>query len=203
MERSQQASMGSDAELLARLRSNDDAAYEELVQRYGARMLAAARRILGNDEDAADALQDALLSAFKALASFDGASGLGTWIHRIAINAALMKLRSGRRRREESIDPLLPAYTEFGHRIESPRAAPDTAAAPAVQAEMAALVRRAIDRLPENHRIALVLRDIEQFENEELARRLGITVNAAKIRVHRARQALREMLAPFVSEEDA
>jgi RNA polymerase sigma-70 factor (ECF subfamily) len=186
--------------ILERLRAGDDAAYEELIRTNGGRMLVAARRILPTDEDAQDAVQDAFLSAFKKIDTFQGQSKLGTWLHRIAINAALMRLRSLRRRKEQDVDDLLPRFLEGGHFVEMPKRWSEAADAPAVQNEIRAAVREGIESLPENYRIALLLRDIEGLDNTELAEQLGVSVNAAKIRVHRARLALREVLDPHLAE---
>src|SRR5262245_52013552 len=133
-----------DARLLTQLRAGDDAAYELLVRTYGARMLAAARRICGNDEEAQDALQDAFLSAFRALPEFQGQSALGTWLHRIAINAALMRLRSSRRREDRDaidVDELLPRFTAGGHHEQAPRTWSESADIGAQRSETRALVR--------------------------------------------------------------
>src|SRR5690242_18802853 len=81
------------ADLLARLQANDGAAFEECVRAYGGRLLVVAKRMLRNDEDAADAVQDAFLSAFKGISEFRGGSQLATWLHRIVVNAALSRLR--------------------------------------------------------------------------------------------------------------
>lgn len=197
------SSQHDDGELLVRLRSGETQAYAELVERHGPRLLAVIRRIIVQRDDAEDALQDAFVSAFKSLATFQGDSQLGTWLHRIAVNAALMKRRAAHRRGEVHVDPELPKFTEFGHWERTPRAWSESAAEPTLRAELRDVVRSAIERLPENHRIALVLRDIEELDNSEVAHRLGITVNAAKIRVHRARQALRELLDVHFSPEDA
>src|SRR5260370_15276452 len=104
--------------LLAGLRADDEAAYEEVVRRYSPRLLAAARRILQNEEDAREALQDAYLSAFRSLESFEGHAQLATWLHRITVNAALMKLRSRRRRPARPISDLLPRFHDDGHQAE-------------------------------------------------------------------------------------
>lgn len=190
-----------DVALLERLRGGEEAAFGELVEAFAGRMLAATRRILANDEDAQDAVQDAFLSAFKALDGFHGDSRLGTWLHRIAINAALMKLRSQRRRNEHGIETLLPQFKDGdGHFEVSPRRWAEPADDPVVREESRAVVRAGIDQLPDNYRIALVLRDIEGLGTEEVAERLGVSVNAAKIRVHRARQALRTLLDPHFGE---
>lgn len=187
-----------DSELLARLRAGDDLAYEELVRLYGGRMLAAARRILTSEEDAAEVVQEAFLSAFKALPSFQGDSKVGTWLHRIAINAALMRLR-GIKRREGRIEDLLPSYTENGGFAQMPDPWSEDVDARLLRDEARDQVRARIDELPENYRVALLLRDIEGYSNEELAEALGVSVNAAKIRVHRARQALRTLLDSYVN----
>lgn len=184
--------------LLASLRAGDDAAYEEIVRLYGGRMLAAARRILASDDDAAEVVQEAFLSAFKAIDRFQGDSKIGTWLHRIAINAALMRLRS-LKRREGRIEDLLPSYTETGGFAAMPDPWSEDVDARLLRDEARDVVRARIDELPENYRVALLLRDIEGFTNEELAEALGVTVNAAKIRVHRARQALRTLLDSYVN----
>src|SRR5262245_986325 len=93
-----------EAALLEGLRAGDEATYAKLVRSYGGRLLAAARRILANEDDAREAVQDAFLSTFRALDSFAGQARLSTWLHRIVINAALAKLRRRQRKPELSID---------------------------------------------------------------------------------------------------
>jgi RNA polymerase sigma-70 factor, ECF subfamily len=188
----------SDAEgeaLLDALRRQDPAAVERLVREQTPRMLAVARRMLRNEEDARDAVQDAFLCAFRSLDGFEQASALSTWLHRIVVNAALMKLRTRRRRPEESIEPLLPQFLEDGHHASNPR---EWMPADALleRRETRELVRAAIDRLPESYRTILLLRDIEEMDTEETGRALDLTPAAVKVRLHRARQALRTLLDP-------
>ena len=134
--------------LLARLRAGDESCFEELVRRTSPRLLATLRRMLRSEEDARDALQETFLAAFRALETFEGQSRLSTWLHRIAVNAALMKLRSSRRHPEESIDDLLPRFDANGHRVLEP-AGPAVATEEVLDGErQRALVRRCIDRLP-------------------------------------------------------
>src|SRR5262245_7140411 len=109
-------STANDADLLAPLRAGNAAAFETLVCRHGGRLLSVARRIVANDEDAQDVLQETFISAFKALDKFDGRSQLGSWLHRIAVNCALQKLRARRRKPSRSIDDLLPTFQDDGHR---------------------------------------------------------------------------------------
>lgn len=184
---------------LAALRAGDDLAYERLVREHGGRMLAVARRILRNDEEASDTLQEAFLLAFRGLARFQGASRLSTWLHRIVVNAALMKLRGRRAHPEESIEPLLPTFLEDGHPSGWYTEWPDRPDRELARGEVVELVRRTIDRLPETYRTVLLLRDIEELDTGEVAEMLGVTANAVKIRLHRARQALREQIHPSMS----
>ena len=104
-----------EANLLAGLRAGRDEAYRELVHRYGGRLLAVARRIVRSEDEALDALQDALVQAFRNLDGFAAQSRLSTWLHRITVNAALMRIRRRRSRPEEPIEPLLPVFLEDGH----------------------------------------------------------------------------------------
>jgi RNA polymerase sigma-70 factor (ECF subfamily) len=140
-------------------------------------------------------VQDAFFCAFRSLGKFEGGCALSTWLHRIVVNAALVKLRTRRRRPEESIEPLLPRFLEDGHHVARP-----SEWMPAdlllERRETRELVRAAIDRLPESYRTILLLRDIEEMDTEETARALDITPTAAKVRLHRARQALRTLLDP-------
>lgn len=186
--------VADEAELLAELRAGSERAYSELVRRHGGRLLAVARRILRSDEEALDAVQDALIQAFRNLDGFAGQARLSTWLHRITVNAALMRIRRRRSRPEEPIDSLLPAFVEDGHSAVQFRDWDESPESALARAEVRAAVRAAIDRLPESYRTVLVLRDIEELETAEVAELLGITANAVKIRLHRARQALRTML---------
>ncbi len=180
--------------LLARLRAGEQAAFEDVVRTCSGRMLATARRILRSEEEARDALQDAFLAAFRALPSFDGAAQLSTWLHRIVVNAALMRLRSRRRHPEASIEDLLPRFDVEGHRVD-PDDRPDLLCeAAAESAHTRALVRACVARLPEAYRCVLLLRDFEELGTEETAAELGISASAVKTRLHRARAALKTLL---------
>lgn len=190
-----------EASLLSGLRASDQAAYETLVRTYSSRLLAVTRRFLSNEEDARDALQDAFLSAFRALHTFAEGSLLSTWLHRIAVNAALMKLRTRRRRPEDLIEDLLPTFVEDGHRANPGPDWKEPAEIALQRQESRILVHECIDRLPETYRTVLLLRDIEELDTEEVARLLAISPNAVKIRLHRARQALRELLDPHFRED--
>lgn len=185
-----------DAALVARLRAGDDAAYEQVVRTYSGRLLAVTRRILGTEEDARDAVQDAFLNAFKSFDRFEGNSKLSTWLHRIAVNAALMKLRTRKRKPEQSIEAMLPSFLDDGHHQERFASWDEPVDKALERAEIRDIVRKKIEELPDSYRTVLVLRDIEGLDTEEAAKMLGLSPNAAKIRLHRARQALRTLLSP-------
>jgi RNA polymerase sigma-70 factor, ECF subfamily len=183
-----------DATLVIRLRAGDETAFELMVRTYGGRLLAVARGLLRHDDDAQDCVQSAYISAFKGLATFNGGCQLSTWLHRIVVNAALMKLRTRRRKPEESIEPLLPTFLEDGHHTEDFSEWAAQADRLFEAKETGSAVRAAISELPESYRTVLVLRDIQELSTEEVAAKLGVTSNAVKIRLHRARQALGTVL---------
>jgi RNA polymerase sigma-70 factor (ECF subfamily) len=188
------AAPGDEQTLVAALRAGHDWAFEAMIRLYGARLLAVARRMCGNDEDARDVLQSAYLSAFRALPAFAGTAQLSTWLHRIVVNAALMRLRSKRRKPEQSIEALLPAFQDDGHHVEQF----SEWALPADQLmereDVRVAVRGCIAQLPDSYREVLMLRDIEELSTDDVARLLNVTPNTVKVRLHRARQALSTLL---------
>ena len=157
----------SDAMLVARLQAGDPDAYETLVRIHGGRLLSVARRFLANNEDAQDAVQEAFIKAFRAIGTFEERAQLHTWLHRILVNTALMKIRSRKRRPEESIDDLLPTFDADGHQTTESREWSD---AIFEHKETAAMVRHAIAKLPDHYRVVLMLRDIEERDTMETAR---------------------------------
>lgn len=181
-------------ELIARLKAGEGDAFEQLVRTYGGRLLSVARRFVRNDADAQDIVQAAYLSAFRSVRQFEGNCQIGTWLHRIVVNQALMKLRTRRRKPEESLDPLLPAFQDDGHHVEQFADWCAPADVLLERQETRATVRACIDLLPENYRTVLMLRDIEEVPTQEVAQLLNLTPTAVKVRLHRARQALSTLL---------
>jgi RNA polymerase sigma-70 factor (ECF subfamily) len=193
--RAQRSSDGEgEATLIERLRRGEQTAFSELVEANSGRLLAVAQRILRNEHEAHDAVQEAFLMAFKGLAAFNGSAKLSTWLHRIAVNACLMRLRRRKHRPEQSIDDLLPRFDETGHWAEEPGGAAAPTDELLERRETRIAVRRCIDRLPETYRTVLLMRDIEDLDTDAVAELLSITPNAVKIRLHRARQALRTLI---------
>ena len=184
--------------LVEQLRGGDAAALEQLMECYAARVYRLVHGITRNLADAEEVVQDVFLSLFRKIDAFERRSALGTWIYRIATNAALNKRRGKRSEVEVSLEEHLPKFREDGHR-EGDRAflLADWSQTPEeelLSREGRATLSRAIDGLPEHYRAVLVLRDVEGLSNEEAAEILDESVASVKSRLHRARMALREQL---------
>jgi RNA polymerase sigma-70 factor, ECF subfamily len=190
------AENAADLKLVAAIRSGDPMAFETIVRKHGGRMLATAKRFLPCEQDACDAVQDAFLSAFKSITTFNGDSQIATWLHRIVVNASLMRLRSNVRRATCSIENLLPTFDRTGHHAHLVGSIESCPTAGMIADEIRSQVRGAIDSLPEDYRRVVLLRDIEQIDTESTASLLGVSTAVVKTRLHRARQALRTLLEP-------
>jgi len=182
--------------LIAGLQAHDSGAFETLLRVHGPRLLRLGRRFLQSEEDARDALQDAMVAVHRSIGAFQSSAALSTWLHRIMVNASLMRLRARRRHPEEDLEELLPRFKADGHQLEPSVPWSESADAVLEREELRAAVRAAIEKLPDAFRIVLVLRDIEEMSTAETAEILGTTKNVVKIRLHRARQALRTLLDP-------
>ncbi|HHB90398.1 MAG TPA: sigma-70 family RNA polymerase sigma factor [Anaerolineae bacterium] len=186
-----------EASLLEALKRGEPEACACLVKQYAPRVYAIAIRMLNDPDDAEEVLQETFISACKNIHKFEGRSALGTWLHRIATNAALMHLRK-RKHREVSLDePIEMAGGEDIYReVEDGSLAPDDHA---MNSEVRDMLEKAIAQLPETLRAVFILREIEGYSTEETANILGISVSATKVRLHRARLRLRELLAPYLA----
>jgi RNA polymerase sigma-70 factor (ECF subfamily) len=183
---------------IERLRAGDAAAFETLVRTHMPAMLRVARRFMHSEEDARDVVQDAFVSAYRSIGSFGANARLSTWLHRIVVNAALQRLRSKRRHPEEDIEELLPRFRDDGHQVVASEPWAENAETIVGRMELQEIVRNAIDQLPDTSREVLLLRDIEELSTDEAAEVLNVTPNAVKVRLHRARQALRALLDPYM-----
>lgn len=153
--------------------------------------------ITRNSADAEEVCQDVFLNAFKKIEGFEGKSSLGTWLYRIATNAALMKIRGKSSSAEVPWDDILPRFSEEGsHLTPVPDWSKDPEAA-LLQTELRTVLRRALEELPSEYRAAVVLRDVEGLPTDEAAKALDLTVPALKARLHRGRLFLRGRLAEY------
>jgi RNA polymerase sigma-70 factor (ECF subfamily) len=183
-----------DRSLVEGLIASKPEAFEKLVRDFSPRLLATANRVLRDSDEAQDAVQDALISVWKDIRQFQGTASLSTWAHRIVINACLTRMRSSRAQREVSIadegssfsvafEGLPAAWSEPGPNLEK-------------RVAMRRSIQRALDEIPEEFRIVLLLRDVEELSSRETAEKLGITDALVRQRLHRARTIMAEMLRP-------
>ncbi len=179
----------------------DAVAAEQLVRDNIAWMLALAERMLRDRGLAEDAVQEAFISALRGLSRFEGRSSIKTWLHRITVNASLTKLRQLKRLAEKPIDEHLPEFDRQECRIEAPWPYLATVQEVLENAELRARVNAGIDELPDSYRIVLQLRDIEGYATREVAALLEISEANVKVRLHRARAALKKLLEPILRGE--
>jgi len=192
-----------DVQLVARLKKRDRSALEELVQVHGAKMYGVALQFMRNETDAREVMQDALVSIWNKIGSFEGKSAFTSWIYRVTANAGLMALRKKKRHENDiSLDAVgsddddapLPAL-----QLSDKKPLPDKVV---MTGELGDQVRAAIDQLPEPYRVAVLLRDVEELPMAEVMQETGLSEPALKSRLHRARLALREALLPYLKGQD-
>lgn len=190
-----------DRELLARAQAGDMSAFEALVGRHEDKVYGLALRMTRSEADAAEITQDTFLSAYQHLSEFRGEAAFGSWVHRIAANNALMRLRRQKVLDIVSDDLAGPEFTERGSLAEPPesdwsRRADDQL----LDEELGRAIQTATDALPEGYREVFLLKDVEGLSYEEISEMVGISVPAVKSRLHRARLALREAIDAFYKE---
>lgn len=188
-----------EAALIAALKRGEEKAFEALVRQHGDYLYRVALRVTRSETEAGEAVQEALINAFRSIGGFESRSTLKTWLHRLVVNSALTRLRSIERRAEVSIDELVPE-------IDDVREEPEWNFVESVEAALErdsvrTAVRQAMDRLPDRYRTVLVLRDVEGFDTQEVAQLLGETEGNVKVRLHRARAALKTLLEPLYRQE--
>jgi RNA polymerase sigma-70 factor, ECF subfamily len=189
-----------DDELIRVARGGNNAAFTELVRRYEETVYRFSYKICRDSDKAAETLQDTFVNVFRKLDTFDGKSKFSTWLYTIVTNNCLMKHRKRKRDTlEESLEAYdhPPAHHEHTRRIQ-PIQMMETPSDLILTKELRETLDRAITSLPEDYRVVFVMRDIEGQSNEETARALGLSVEATKSRLRRARAFLRQQLEPYV-----
>lgn len=192
-----------ESELIARSIGGDGEAFGALVQPYLGLFSAGIQRILQDQLDTQDALQEALLSIFTQLHRFQGKSKFSTWGYRVCLNEALMLRRSRIRRREDTIEDFLPHFTPEGHHMGKEGLKDLSQEATALEQveteQVRQKVKEGLNRLSDEQRAVFVLRDLEDMDTEEVASMLGISRGLVRQRLHRARLGLRGVLSPFLA----
>ena len=184
-------------ELIQQVRDGDVAAFETLLDRYQQRVLRIVLPIVKNSMDAEEVVQDVFLSVFEKIDRLRGDSSLSTWIHRIAINTALMRRRRHKPGVDVPLDDVLPAFEENGHIAADVADWSREASDPALQEEASAVISAAVDHLDDKYLSVFMLRDVEGFSTAETADILELGISAVKSRLHRTRLYLRKELAEY------
>jgi RNA polymerase sigma factor (sigma-70 family) len=193
-----------DRQLVSRAQAGDISAFEALVEAHRDKVYGLALRMTRSEADAAEIAQDTFLSAYQHLKDFRGDAAFGSWVHRIAANNALMRLRHRRvvRAAEEELQG--PDFTERGSLAEyPPQDWSRSAEGKILDAELGRAIQEATDRLPEGYREVFLLKDLEGLSYEQIAEATGDSIPAIKSRLHRARLALREAIDRFYNQGGA
>ncbi|MCK5533996.1 sigma-70 family RNA polymerase sigma factor [bacterium] len=185
--------------LIKKSQAGDLLAFEELVKRYEKKIYNLACRIMGNQEEASDILQETFLQAFRKLASFRGEADFSTWLYRIAVNLCFMKKRKGKKMKVFSLDA--PILTDTGDlKKEIPDNWSKNPLASLENKELKEYLNKAINQLSPEYKTVFILRDVDKLSNTQVAKILKLSLSAVKSRVHRARSFLRHKISSYFKE---
>jgi RNA polymerase sigma-70 factor (ECF subfamily) len=183
----------SDAELVKGVLAKDESCFEELIQRYGSKVLNLAMRITRNQEDSEEVLQDVFITVFTKLASFEHKAMFSSWLYRVTTNSSFMKIRARNRRRTVSLEDVEPTIKQNWVGTRTELFDIDTMSS---KHELREAIQTAVYELPEEYRAIFVLRDIDGLSNEAVSQVLQLSVPAVKSRLHRSRLLIRKRLKP-------
>lgn len=183
-----------EASLVNGLKNGDNASFEYLVREYGGYMMTVTRRYLKSEADVQDSVQESFLQAYNAIQKFEARSTVKSWLHRIAVNTALMRIRASSRRPEGLIDDTPSLFDDNGNRLESGIELLPSVESEAIGTQTRDCVRRYIQTLPDLSRDLLMLRDIEGYSTEETADLMSMSIASVKTGLHRARRALKQAI---------
>jgi RNA polymerase sigma-70 factor (ECF subfamily) len=188
----------SDLELIEEFRNGDQSSFEELLSRYSNKVFSLASRLTRNTEDAEEVLQDVFVTVHRKIASFEGKSSFSSWLYRVTVNAAFMKLR----KRRQDLSVPLEDIIQQPHSVAALKS-PETAFvdAQSIRNQMLEALEIAIRKLPDDYRPVFILRDVDGLTSREVSKILDLTVPAVKSRLHRSRLMLRRRLTRFIDEQ--
>ncbi|HZI09381.1 MAG TPA: sigma-70 family RNA polymerase sigma factor [Myxococcus sp.] len=199
---SDEAAREEDRQLLARAQDGDISAFEALVDAHRDKVYGLAVRMTRSEADAAEITQDTFLSAYQHLKDFRGDAAFGSWVHRIAANHALMRLRHRRVAQAAEAELQGPEFTERGTLADYPVSDwTRDAEEKALDAELGTAIQQATDRLPQGYREVFLLKDVDGLSYEQISEVTGDSIPAIKSRLHRARLALREAIDEFYNRD--
>jgi RNA polymerase sigma-70 factor (ECF subfamily) len=187
----------TDAELVKGVLRKEESCFEELLERYGSKVLNLAMRITRNQEDSEEILQDVFITVFTKIGSFEHKAQFSSWLYRVTMNSSFMKIRARNRRRTVSLEDVEPNVRQnwVGNRTEM-----FDIDSMSSRHELREAIQSAVAHLPEDYRAIFVLRDIDGLSNEAVSQVLKLSVPAVKSRLHRSRLLMREQLKSFYAE---
>lgn len=188
----------TERQLLERVRAGGEGAFESLIERYESRVYSTALRLTGNPQDAEEVLQDVFLTVHNKLKNLKSDAAFSSWLYRITVNSANMKMRQGRHDQSVPLEETVVQFNEQGHLVAGDWPAEEEDAV--LQHEAQTILKKAIEELDEKFRSIIVLCDIEGLPVKEAADILDLSLAAAKSRLHRARLFLRSKLDNYFSE---
>lgn len=188
----------SDVGLVEQFKEGNIAAFEEILERYEAKIMNLALRFTRNQEDAEEVMQDVFITVYRKIDGFRGQSAFSSWLYRIVVNAAFMKLRKKKQNHTVSMEDLAPAVKQYC--MERDSAATTHSHNIAVTRELQEVLQRAIDKLPDQYRAVFVLRDVDGLSNQETGQILDLSIPAVKSRLHRSRIMLRKRLQRYYED---
>jgi RNA polymerase sigma-70 factor (ECF subfamily) len=188
----------SDVGLVDEFKAGDISAFEEIISRYESKVMNLALRFTRNQEDAEEVLQDVFTTVYRKIDGFRGQSAFSSWLYRIVVNAAFMKLRKRKQTQTVSIDDLAPAVKQYC--MERDAVTNQHLHNVAISRELQEVLQRAIDRLPDQYRAVFVLRDVDGLSNQETGEILNLSIPAVKSRLHRSRIMLRKKLQRYYED---
>jgi len=188
----------SDVALVKRFKKGNIGAFEEIVSRYESKVMNLALRFTRNQEDAEEVLQDVFTTVYRKIDGFRGQSAFSSWLYRVVVNAAFMKLRKKKQNQTISMEDLAPAVKQYC--MEREHANASHSYGMVVARELQDVLQKAIDRLPDQYRAVFVLRDVDGLSNQETGQILDLSIPAVKSRLHRSRIMLRRKLQRYYED---
>ena len=186
-----------DTELVRRFKKGSIDAFEQIVERHEAKVFNLALRFTRNQEDAEEVLQDVFSTVYRKIQSFQGKSAFSSWMYRITVNAAFMKLRKKKQRPAIGIDDLAPSVWNNFFNQEAQMSYVNRSDSASMTRELREVLGDAIKKLPEQYRAVFVLRDVDGLSNQEVSEILQLSIPAVKSRLHRSRLMLRKKLQRY------
>jgi RNA polymerase sigma-70 factor (ECF subfamily) len=188
----------TDVEVVNQFKTGDTLAFEEIISRYESKVMSLALRFTRNQEDAEEVMQDVFTTVYRKIDGFRGQSAFSSWLYRIVVNAAFMKLRKRKQSQTVSMDDLSPAIKQYC--MDRDTLSGSYSQNIAISHEMQAVIQNAVNRLPDQYRAVFVLRDVDGLSNQETGEILNLSIPAVKSRLHRSRIMLRKKLQRYYED---